>query len=89
MRAPLNNSTPRAAKAIARRLSGSLVNARTAYGEGDPSALGASSASTTAEPCAPVAPMTRMSFLSDMLDWTRLVVLLVVGAWERGWRMLF
>ena len=64
---PLKHSTPSASSSFARLLVGSLVRARTAYGEGVPSSLGARMAGMTCIPWAPVAPMTRINFLSDML----------------------
>lgn len=57
---PLNNSTPISPNIFARLLSGSLVRARTEYGDGVPSSEGARRAGMTCIPWAPVAPTTRI-----------------------------
>lgn len=63
---PLKISTPSASSSLARLFVGSLVRARTEYGDGVPSSLDTRSAGMTCIPWAPVAPMTRILFLSDI-----------------------
>ena len=83
---PLKHSTPSASSSFARLLVGSLVRARTAYGEGVPSSLGARMAGMTCIPWAPVAPMTRINFfVSDIWKW----VIQALGIFVRSYVILW